>query len=183
MWYTQGYEISHFYPTAHRRRTAPDPGRIAFVRYLCLAPLPDLVRFCSPRTSAPDCSPGGLRRPGGAQRDPWLQCPWTCGSAPGIVASPSATHLVHGRGTGALARPVAPQPTRIRQRAWHLDAGIGGPGLPGTRHHRGTDFRRERAPRPQATENQLEARQTLDYQPRSVVPAKKNARDHLIAWA
>jgi transposase len=41
----------------------------------------------------------------------------------------------------------------------------------------------ERAPSPPTLRHQLEARQTLDYQPRSPVPAKKNARDRLMAWA
>ena len=47
--------------------------------------------------------------------------------------------------------------------------------------HRG--LRRECAPSAQAAENQLEACQALDHQPRSAVPTKKNARDRLIAWA
>ncbi len=41
----------------------------------------------------------------------------------------------------------------------------------------------ERAPSAPKLRDQLEACQTLDYQPRPVVPAKKNARDRLIAWA
>ncbi len=101
----------------------------------------------------------------------------------GIFASPSTAHLVHGRRTGTLARSVAPQPARIRQRPWHLDPGTGRPGLLGARHHRGADLRRKRASRLETAENQLEARQTLDYQPRSTIPAKKNARDNLIVWA
>jgi transposase len=44
MWYTTRHENTHFYPTAKRRRTAPDPGGIAFVRCLCVATLPDLAR-------------------------------------------------------------------------------------------------------------------------------------------
>src|SRR5690349_1290603 len=36
---------------------------------------------------------------------------------------------------------------------------------------------------PQPVRKELEACQTLDYQSRSPIPAKKNARDRLMAWA
>ena len=51
--------------------------------------------------------------------------------------------------------------------------GTGRPGVFGARHHRGANFRRERAPCPQTAENPLEACQTLDYQSRPAIPEKK----------
>src|SRR5260370_30050228 len=54
MWYTTRYENTHFYPIFDRGRTAPDPGRTAFVRCLCDAPLPDLESIGTRRTSPSD---------------------------------------------------------------------------------------------------------------------------------
>jgi hypothetical protein len=141
MWYARGHENPHFYPSNNRRRTTSDPGGIAFVRCLCLAPRPYPAGLSAPRTSATDRTPTGLRRPGGAQCDPWLQCLRSQRAVPRIFAPPSAAHLVHARRTGAIARPLASQPTRIWQRTWHLDVGTGCPSVLGARHYRRADFR------------------------------------------
>src|SRR3989449_726364 len=83
MWYHTRHEKTYLYPSSHRRRTAPDPSRTAFVRCLCVAPLPDFegigTRGASPRYRWPT----GMRRPDGSQCDPRLQCPWAGGAARG----------------------------------------------------------------------------------------------------
>ena len=72
---------------------------------------------------------------------------------------------------------------RLWPRARSVDLGTGRPGQFRARTHCQSGFRRKRTPSAQTTENQLEACQALDYQSRPAVPAKKNARDRLIAWA
>src|SRR6266567_1588561 len=157
MWYTRRHENTHFYSTTNRGRTAPNPGGTAFVRCLCDAPLPDLESIGARGTGPGDCSLPGMRRPNRTQRDPRVQ------------------H--HGSG------PAASQSTRLWQRARTVDLGVGSPGQFRAGDHLHPHLRRKRAPSAQTLENQLEAGQALDHQPRSAVPAKKNARDRLIAWA
>src|SRR5712692_1939462 len=183
MWYHRGHEKAHFYPTAHRRRTTPDPGGITFVRCLRVATLPDLACKRPRGTSPRDSSPAWLRRPNGSQCDPRLQWRWTGRAARRLFTPPSAAdHVLPGR-MPAIARPLAPQPARLWPGSRSVDVGVGSPGQFRARDHRLRGVHRKRAASPQTTENQLEARQALDYQPRPAVPAKKNARDRLIAWA
>src|SRR5438876_54699 len=183
MWYTRGYENTHLCSTIYQRRTAANPGGIAFVRCLRVASLPDPVGLCSWATSPRDSVPAGLRRPNCAQRDPWLQCGGACRPAPRFFAPPSAAHHLLGRRSPAFERPAASQPPRFRQGPQHLDLGTGRPGQFRAGDHLLRGLRRKRAPSPQTLGNQLEASQALDHQPRPTVPAKKNARDRLIAWA
>src|SRR2546423_1647034 len=183
MWYTTKYETTYLYPTINRGRTAPDPGGIAFVRCLCLASLPDFD-FIRSRATRPHYRwPAWLRRPDRAQRDPRLQCFWTGRLAARVVAPASLTNGLHPRRSRTPQRPAASQSARVRPRARDLDPATGRPGQLRAGDHRRARLRRECAPRPQTPENQLEAGQTLDHQPRSAVPAKKKARDRLIAWA
>src|SRR5579884_2774768 len=92
MWYTRRHETTHFYPTFKRGRTAPDPGRIAFLRCLCVTSLPDSAGFGSWGTRPQHRSPVGLRRPDGTQCDPWLQCDRTEGLARRLLTPPSLTN-------------------------------------------------------------------------------------------
>src|SRR5579885_248207 len=183
MWYTRRHENTHFYPSTQRGRTAADTGRIAFVRCFCLASVPDSVGFGT-RGTRPRYRPCvGLRRPNRAQRAPRLQCTRPGRLAGSILAPASLTNGLHRRKGRTPQRAVASQPTRVRPRAQHLDVGTGGPGQLRAGHHLRTGLRRERASRPQAAQNQLEACQALDHQSRPAVSAKKKARDRLIAWA
>src|SRR5437870_7868405 len=75
--YTRRHENTHFYPTVQRRRTAPDPGGIAFVGCLCDAPLPDLEGIGAWGTCPAHRPPTRLRRPDRTQRDPRVQRLWT----------------------------------------------------------------------------------------------------------
>ncbi|SRR6266536_918526 len=183
MWYTTRHENTHFYPTNHPGRTAADPGRTAFVRCLCDAPLPDLASIGAGGTSPGERLPVGLRRPDGTQCDPRVQRHGSDGAARRLLAPSSAPHQLLGGWAGTPERSAASQSARLWQRARCVDLGVGGPGQLRARHHRHPHLRRKRTPRAQTLENQLEASQTLDHQPRSAVPAKKNARDRLIAWA
>src|SRR5207253_6030519 len=107
MWYTRGYENTHFYPTPDRRRTATHPERIAFVRCFCITSLPDFDGFCSRGTSPSDCTPAGLRRPDCAQRAPRFQYPRPRRAARRVFAPPSTAHHVLGRRNPAVERVVA----------------------------------------------------------------------------
>src|SRR5258708_21630838 len=182
MWYTTRHETTHFYSTMHRRRTTADSGGITLGRFLRVAPLPDPAGLCSWRTSPGDRAPTGLRRPDRAQCDQRVKRQRTGCRQRGLIASPSAAHDLHGRRSRAPQRSAASQPTRFWPGSQHLDPGIGRPDQLRARDHLPRGLRRECAPSAQAAENQLEARQALDYQPRPAVPAKKNARDRLIAW-
>src|SRR5258708_9455201 len=150
--------------------------------FLCDAPVPDLESIGAWGTSPGNCSPAGLRRPDRAQCDPRVQRYGSDGAARRLLASPSAPYQLLGGRVAAPQRPPASQSTRLWERARAVDLGVGGPSQFRAGHHLHHHLRRKRAPRPQTLENQLEAGQTLDHQPRSVVPAKKNARDRLIAW-
>src|SRR6266571_2581891 len=86
MWYNTRYENTHFYPTFHPGRTAPNPSGTAFVRCLCDASLPDLESIGARGTSPGDCSAAGLRRPNRAQRDPRVQCHRPGGAARRVLA-------------------------------------------------------------------------------------------------
>src|SRR6266487_610925 len=183
MWYTTRHESTHFYSTIHPGRTTAGPGGITFVRCLCVAPLPDPARLCSWRTSPGDRPPTRLRRPDRAQRDPLVQRFWTGCPAGGVFAPPSTANSFYRARSRTAQRPTAPQSARFWPGAQHLDLGTGRPGEFRARDHRHPSFRRKCATSPQTLENQLEARQTLDHQPRSPLPTKKNARDRLIAWA
>ena len=162
MWYNQGYENTHFYPPPDRRGTAADPGRVAFVRCLCLAPLPDRTSQRPRRTSQRHCKTTGLRRPDGAQCHPWLQCLGSGSAESRLLAPPSTPYQLFGAGPKAPQRSAASQPPRFWERAQHLDLGTGSPGQLRARDHLGAHLRRKHAPCPQTPENQLEARQTLD---------------------
>src|SRR5437773_137420 len=176
MWYTRGYENTHFYPTPDRRRTATHPERIAFVRCFCITSLPDFDGFCSRGTGPSDCTPAGLRRPDCAQRAPRFQYPRPRRAARRVFAPPSAAHHLLGRRNPAVERVVAPQPARFRQRLQHLDLGTGCPGQLRAGDHPLPGLRRKRAASPQTTENQLETCQALDYQRR---PAEEPIRDQM----
>src|SRR5947209_6506526 len=111
MWYTRGHENTSLYPTTYPRRTAPDPGGIAFVRCLCVASLPDLTGLCPWGTSPDHSPPAWVRRPDPAQRDPRLQCLWAGCPAGRVVASLLAANDLFRRRSRAPQRPLAPQPT------------------------------------------------------------------------
>src|SRR6266568_6805478 len=183
MWYNTRHENTHFYPIVDQGRTAADPGGTAFVRCLCDAPLSDLASLGARGTSPGDCPPVGLRRPDRAQCDPRIQCHGALGAARRLLAPPSAAYQLLAGRAGAPQRAAASQSARLWQRPRALDPGVGSPGQLRARHHHHPHLRRKCAPRAQTLEDQLEARQALDHQPRPAVPAKKNARDRLLAWA
>jgi hypothetical protein len=158
MWYNRGHENSYLYSSVNRKRTAPDPGGITFIGSLSVAPLPDFDGFCSRGTSSHDRTPAGLRRPDRAQRHPRLQCRRSRCAARRLFASPSLAHHVLGRRTPAAERSAASLSPRFWPRTQHLDLRTGCQGQLRAGDHRGADFRRKHASRPQTTENQLEAR-------------------------
>src|SRR6266849_3644206 len=166
MWYNTKYENTHFYPTVDPRRTRPDSSRIAFVRCVCVASLPDITGLSPRRTNSCDRPSAWVRRPDGAQRDPRLQCRRPRRLAGRVVAPASLAHDLFRGGSRTPQRPAAPKPARFWQRAQDLDPGTGRPGQFRAGHYRDPGLRRERAARPQTTENQLEASQALDHQPR-----------------
>src|SRR5262249_37633389 len=81
------------------------------------------------------------------------------------------------------ARPLAPQPARLRPPHQPLDAGLGRRGelCPGLDAQAGQ--RRSHPQDLEASGHWLETGQAVDHQPRSGVPAKKRQRDRLIALA
>src|SRR5215472_5045 len=177
MWYDGGYENSSLHPPFERRRTPPGPGWITLERCLRLTPLPDLARLRPRRTGDSYRKPVGLPQADRSQCDPWLHYSWTGGVARRLFATPSAANHVQRRGRGGAARPVTSQSPRLWPPDQLVDFAAGRPGQFPT----GTDpypgLGRERAPGSPAVGYELETRQTLDHQPRSAVPAKKNARD------
>src|SRR5579859_5710324 len=183
MWYTTEYEKSHFYPGTHPRRTPPGPKRIAFVRCLRLTTLPDLAGISARGTSPSDSPPAWLRRSDGPQRHQRVQCNRTCRAARRLFTPPPLENHLHRARMPALTGTLTSQSARLWQRMWRLDLKAGCSGQLRARDHCHKGVHRKRASCSQTTQNQLEACQTLDQQPRPAVSAKKNARDRLIAWA
>ena len=173
MWYNKGHENTPLYPTLQRRRTQPGPVRPALERRFCLASLPNLAGIRARRTSWSHRQAGGLPQTDSAHGHPWLQYRWAGYSRRRFLASPSSTHDVFPRGVRATAGPAPPQPARLWQSDERVDAGAGSPGQLRTRPDAKAGLRRERTPRPQTLRHELEARQTLDHQPRPTIPAKK----------
>src|SRR5262249_35074581 len=83
----------------------------------------------------------------------------------------------------ALAPPVAPEPTGLRQSTQHLDVGPGGPGLPRPGLDAPGVEPGHHPPGHRASGRVLEAGKPLDHQPRPRLRAKKKARDRLIRLA
>ncbi len=173
MWYDRGHESSPLYPTVNRKRASLGPGRIALLRCLCVAPLPNFAGIRSRRTGPSHRQAAGVPQTDGAQCHPRLQCRRARRFRSRILASPSSTNDVLRRGVRGAARPAPPQPPRLWQTYQSVDAGACSPGQLRTRPDPQTSFRRERAPRAQTFGHELEARQTLDHQPRPTIPTKK----------
>ena len=183
MWYPGGHESTHLYSPAHRRRTAPDQSGLALLGCLCLAPLPDPAGQRARRARSGHCPPAGLRRPDGAQCDQGF-------NAQGLAVLQEGSSRPHRLRTAFSADSAqrlgellhrSPRDFGREQTFWTLETAaqvsfeqglIAAPDLGG-----------ERAARPAAAGHQLETGQALDHQSRSAVPAKKKARDRLIAWA
>jgi hypothetical protein len=145
-------------------------------------PLPNLAGQCPGRTSNQHCPPTGLRRPNGSQCDPWLQCLRFGRAARRLLALPSPAQQLFGGRTSTAQGFAASPSLRVWQRAQHLDAATGRSSQFRTGHRCDSHLAGERALSAQTAQNQLETSQTLDYEPRSAVPAQKKARDRLIAW-
>src|ERR1700730_17984831 len=107
MWYNRGHENTHFYPTTDRGRTTAAPQRIAFVRCLCLATLPDFAGIGSRGTSPGDSQTAGLRRPDGAQCDQRLHDDRVGRAARRLVTSPPPAHHLHRRSMPTITGPLA----------------------------------------------------------------------------
>src|SRR6266516_377420 len=128
MWYKRGHENPHFSPTIHPGRTAPDPGRIALVRCLHLAPLPDLAGFCPWGTRPKDCPPTRLRRPDRSQCDPWFQCWRSERAGRRLLTPPSTANHLLGRSSPATTGNLASSSAGVWQRERPVDLGTGRPG-------------------------------------------------------
>jgi hypothetical protein len=94
----------------------------------------------------------------------------------------SCTPASRRTGWCASKTRLASQSTRLWQRARCIDPGVGSSGQFRAGHHRYPHLRRERAPRAQALENQLEAAKHWITSPDPQYQ-QKNARDRLLAWA
>ncbi len=129
MWYNRGHENTHFYPTIYRGRTAPDPGRIAFVRCFCLATLPDLDWLLPVGNEFQilpcklGCDDQTVRNVIHGFNAAGLSCLEEGSSRPHRLRTTFSEE-----GPSCQQRPAASQSRRVWQRAQHLDLGIGRPG-------------------------------------------------------
>lgn len=173
MWYNKGHESTHFYSTTDSRRTQADAGGLAFVGRLRVATLPNPAGFCPRGARFDDRQTPGLRRPDRSQCNQRLQCNRTRRAQRGVFASPSTPHDLLPRSGQAVESTLAPQPPRLWPRPWSVDVGTGGQDQFRAGDYPPHNVGGERAPGAPKHRDQLEASQTLDYQPRSPVPAKK----------
>src|SRR6266852_6501919 len=183
MWYDRGYENPSLHPTLNRGRTQSGADRIALVRRLCTASLPDPAGVRTRRTSGSHRHAVGLPQTDGTHGHPRLQCQRARRLRRRLLASPSSAHDVFRRGVRGTARLAPPQPPRLWQTDQPVDTFACRPGQLRARSDAKARLRRERASRAGPPGHELEARQTLDHQPRSAIPTKKNARDRLISYA
>jgi hypothetical protein len=179
----KGYESTHLHSTTHQRRTEAAPGRIAFVIGFCAASLPDPAGLSAPRTRQSHCQAAWVRRPDRAQCDQRLQPEGPGCAQKGLLSPLSASHHHCRRSVATPARPFTPQPARIWPRSQSLEFASGGKDLFRARTGGSPNHRSECASCRGAVGGQVETRQTLDHQSRSLLSPKKTARDRLIDYA
>src|SRR6266487_278060 len=184
MWYTHIHETTHICPRSFPRGTAVAHRRITFLRCLCAASQPDPVGIRSRGDGPPHRAGAHLGRTNRSPCHPCVQPAGTCRPASRIEPSPPpGDGAARRRDRRAVQNGVASSASRFWLRDQPVDArlagqAVGASGLDGpARQHR------DHAPDAQPLRNQLEAGQALDHQPRSVIPAKKTARDRLLSWA
>ncbi len=174
MWYNTRHENTHFYPSADRAGTAASPSGIAGEGCLCLAPLPHLARQRPERTGHQHCPATGLRRGIRFAMSSMVSIPavWPC-CTKALRAPIVCTPAFRRKGSSGSRTRLASPSQRLWQRAQHLDSGTGRPGEFRAGDRCDPHLRRERTASPQTAQNQLERGQTVDYEPRPAVPAKK----------
>ncbi|CAA9579613.1 MAG: Mobile element protein, partial [uncultured Thermomicrobiales bacterium] len=173
------HETTSLGASADGRRARGGGDGPALIRCLRPPPQSDHRRQPARRTRPADRPPPELRRADRPQRDPCLQPGGRRGAAQALLGGPPRPGGLHpGRG-GAVARPLAPQPARLRAQDQPVDARPrrrgGAPA--GLDRHPGD--RRDGAGDAGALGRALAARQDLDHQPRPRVRTKKRARDRL----
>src|SRR5258708_32540940 len=183
MWYDRGYENPSLHRSVTRGRTQSGADRIALAGRLCAASLPEPAGVRTRRTSGTHRHAVGLPQTDGTHGHPRLQCQRARRLRRRLLASPSSAHDVFRRGVGGTARLAPPQPPRLWPTDQPVDTFACRPGQLRARSDTKARLRRERASRAGPPGHELEARQTLDPQPRSAIPTKKNARDRLISYA
>ena len=183
MWYDRGHENPSVHPTLDRKRTQPDPSRLTLQRRLCLATILGPVGVRSWRTG--DSYSQAIRVPQAnrTQHHPWLQCGRTRRFRARLFASPSTAYYLSRRNVRGTPGSAASQPRRLWPRYQCVDVILGRPDQFPTGADSPPRFWGKCSSRPQEIGKELETCQTLDYQPRSPLSGKKNARDRLMAWA
>src|SRR6266545_4389622 len=183
MCYTPPYETTDLCASVYRRRTTGPQHWAPLVRCLCAAPLPDAPRQCARPACSYHCRQSGLRRPNRPQCDPRLQYPRTRHPHPRLIPALDRPADLRCSHTRALTRDLAPEPAQLRQAHQHLDTRPGRRGQLCRAPHPASGQWRNHSPGVTSVRNALEARQALDYQPRSRLRQEKKQRDRLIRLA
>ncbi len=173
MWYDREHENTTVHPTLDQRRTPPDPSRLTLQRGFCLTASSGFVGLRARRTSDGYSQPIRVPPTNRAQHHPWLQCDWPDNLRGRFFASASTADQLSRRSVRGATGFAASQPPRLWPRDQYVDVILGCPDqLPA-----GTDsssgFWRKYPSRSQKAGKELEARQALDYQPRSPLSGKK----------
>jgi len=176
------YESTHLHSTTHHRRAGADPGEFAFVVGFCLTTLPDSPSLSTRRTCHCHCPFAWLRRPDRAQCDQRLQRSGLGRAQTRFDSPPPAADPAPRRQAACVESSVASQSPRLRLPDQSVDGASGYQDRLPARTLCPVNLWSQSASRPQTLRRALETGQTLDYQPRSGVPSKKNARDRLIAY-
>lgn len=175
MWYSSVHANTIIYSTAHGDRTGPTQREPPLGRGLDGSPLPNIAGQCRGPTYHGYCLYLALPRSNGPQCYARVQPPGPGGAPAPIASSSPAQGCFRYRTTGAPARLIAPEPPHLWQAHQSVDAPVGRRGQLRARDDAPPSQWRGDSPRPQAPGGALEARQTLDHEPRSGLCSKKNS--------
>lgn len=159
----------------HRRGTHRARGGPAGARRLHAPPLSDRAGECAPADGRCHCHAAAVQRSDRTQRHPHLQ-PRRSGRLAGRIVggAPSPAYRLSPGRAGTPPAPPAAQSTGLWQAANALVARPVGRGLRGRGHHHTSGQWRSRPGDAGASGHRLEARQTVDHQPRPPVFGKKS---------
>src|SRR5918911_1877404 len=179
-WQTMGYETTSLGSLVNARGAPAADSRAPFLGRLYPATLPNPAGQWAQAAPCPDRPAARLCHTERTQCHSGLPHPGA-GLSPAPVPPPQA-HPVGARccQVRAATRLAAHLPPHLWQAAQYLDASVSRRSLLGMRLDPRPGEYRDHSSSAQASGRELAAGQTLDYQPRSPVCAKKKRRDRLM---
>lgn len=176
MWDSMIHAKTPLYPFPEPRRATGARSGGTLCQQLYLAPLPHPARQLSWAAGPTNCRAARMRRSTRAPRPSCLQYGWAGGYPSQLISTASRPprHL-RRHPPRTVTRPAPPPSEDLRQTAQSLDLAPGRRGRLCRGEHAPPGQWRGHAARTTAARGQLATRQTLDYQPRPSLWAKKSS--------